>query len=260
MNRKVYHLVPVGIALHVYRERLFTEFQVYLLLKSWVGGHCQLTPMLMARLAAHLKNSTRTIARAVSRLRKMNWLGYCPGNGRTYVRGLDTLRIIEAVPVRLAVWFDIDKVQNVEAFTLAVAFGSFVRAQKVRVWRERLGAGQKGTAHQPKRPTALPSFYPVALSLIEKECKVSRSTVSRGRKAAMLAGFLAVQKGKPEHLNIKTPEGYLTGFPEMRGRLFCQGGKWYVRATDKVQTFITYKRRRPLKQRFPRALVDNVLR
>lgn len=238
-----YYLVPVDLALQVFKERTFREFQVWLLLKHWTNGHLHLNPAIIARLAAQLKTSSRTIERAIERLRKKNWLGYNPNNGITHIRGFDTLRIMEKLPGRLAVWFDIDRMPNLEAFTTACAFGSFVRAQKVRCWRERLGGKEKGVPIQPKRPATLPKFFPVALSLIEHQFGVPRSTACRYRKAANRAGFLLIHKKNPEPLNFDNPWAYLKGFPEMRGRIFKRGGKWFLRQPDEVQTNITYKRR-----------------
>lgn len=238
-----YYLVPFGLALRVYEERAFREFQVWLLLNHWTNGHLQLTPAVIGRLAVHLKTSSRTIERAIDRLRCKNWLGYNPNNGLTHVRGFDTLRIVERLPGRLAVWFDIGKMADVEGFTTACAFGWFIRAQKVRAWRERLGGYEKGVPIQPRQPAALPKFFPVALSLIERRFGVSRSTVCRGRKAASRAGFLLIQKKKPEPLNIDSPRAYLKGFPEMKDRLFCKNGIWFLRQTDEAQTNLNYKRR-----------------
>ncbi|MBK8920707.1 MAG: hypothetical protein IPM81_04245 [Saprospirales bacterium] len=154
-----YYLVPFGLALRVFEERSFREFQVWLLLKHWTNGHVQLTPAIIARLAVHLNTSSRTVERAVNRLRQKNWLGYNSNNDLTHIRGFDTLRIVEKLPGRLAVWFDIDRMPDVEAFTTACAFGSFVRAQKVRYWRERLGGKEKGCQFNPNGPpTSLNSF------------------------------------------------------------------------------------------------------
>ncbi len=246
-RRQKYYLIPVELATLVFRERLAMEFQTWLLLKHWSNGRLEITPAIINALATHLNASGRTIYRALSRLRERNWIGYNPNNGLWYVRGLDALRIIEQCNRRAAVWFDVENVRAIEAFVAGVAFGELIRRQKTKFWREAAGVHRKGGTTQP---APLPKFFPVAIRAIEKIFGVSRSTVTRAKKAAVAAGFLLIQRGKPTPIHTDNPGAFLRGFPEMEGHLFSKGGQWFLRATDEAQTTLQFKRRsRLLKQR-----------
>jgi hypothetical protein len=239
---RIHYLIPFDLAQLVFRERNFLEFQIWLLLKHWTNGHLELTPEIKAKLSKVLGTSKRTIGRAVHRLRQRNWLGYNPDNGRTYVRGFDNLRRMERLPERLGVWFNVQQIHNLEAFVTACAYGYFIRKQKVRSWRGRAAAFKNGEAVQPARPAPLPKFFPVALSVLERKFGVSRSTIQRGRKVSEAAGFMAVRHNLTP-IPDNNPAALLRGFPELEGRLFRNGGQWYVRETDEVQTFLNFKRR-----------------
>lgn len=244
-RRQKYYLIPVELATLVFRERLEREFQIWLLLKHWSNGRIEITPPIINALAAVLDTSGRSVYRALTRLRDRNWIGYNTTSGLSYVRGLDTLRIIEQCNGRGAVWFDVEAVRTMEGFVAGVAFAELIRRQKVKFWREAAGAQKKGGATQP---APLPKFYPVAIRAIEKIFGVSRSTVARAKKAAVAAGFLLIQRGKPTPIHTDNPGAFLRGFPEMEGRLFHRGGQWLLRGTDGAQTTLQFKRRSRIKK------------
>lgn len=239
-RRQKYYLIPVGLATLVFRERLTKEFQIWLLLKHWSNGRIEITPPIINALAANLNTSGRTVYRALSRLRERNWIGLNTTSGLSYVRGLDTLRIIEQCNGRGAVWFDVEAVRAMEGFVAGVAFAELIRRQKVKFWREAAGAQKKGGATQP---APLPKFFPVAVRALEQIFGVPRSTVARAKKAAVAAGFLLIQHGKPTPIHTDNPGAFLRGYPEMEGCLFNKGGQWFLRGTDEAQTTLQFKRR-----------------
>jgi hypothetical protein len=241
-KKRIHYLIPFPLAHLIFRERLFLETQIWLLLKHWTNGHLELTPEVAQKLAFVLGTSRRTIGRAIERLRQRNWVGYNPDNGLTYVRGFDNLRRMERLPGRLGVWFNIQDIHKIEAFITACAYGYFVRQQKVRSWRGGAAAFKNGEAVQPARPAPLPKFFPVALSVLERKFGVSRSTIQRGRKVSEAAGFMAVRHSFTP-IPDNNPAALLRGFPELKGRLFRKVGQWYIRETDEVQTFLNFKRR-----------------
>lgn len=240
-RRQKYYLIPFNLALLIRRERLYKEFQIWLLLKHWSNGHLEITPRVVARLASSLLCSERTISRAITRLRERNWLGYSCKTHKTYVRGIDAIRIVEQLPGRAAVWFDIEKILSVEAFLAACMESYFIRGQKVRLYGKRAAGGY--LKREPFQPAPLPLFFPVALSLHQSFFGISKSTAARERRAATAAGFLLIRKTPPIHINTENPAAFLRGWPEMRGRLFQKGGGWYIRQTDEIQTTLLFKRR-----------------
>lgn len=246
-RRQKYYLIPYNLALLIHRERFFRGFQIWLLLKHWSNGHLEITSRILTRLASILRCSRRTIERHIAQLRDRNWLGYNRVNGLTFVRGMDSLRIVEGVPGRLAVWFDIDKILSVEAFFAACGESFFVRGQKVKAWRERAAGvhAKRGTI----QPASVPTFYPVALSLHLLFFGIAKSTAARGRKSAAAAGFLLIRKAPPILITTNTPAAFLRGFPELAGYVFKSGGKWYMRPTDEIQTNLKFKRRQRVKNR-----------
>ncbi len=246
-RRQKYYLIPYGLALNIRRERLFREFQTWLLLKHWSNGHLELTPRIMARLASSLRCSPRTIERTIARLRERNWLGYNPNNGLTYVRGMEALRIIEHLPGRLGVWLDIDRILNAEAFLAACMESFFVRGQKVKAWRKRAAGvhSKRGTI----QPAPVPVFFPVALSLHTSFFGIAKSTAARERKLAEAAGFIRIHKRPPQPITANNPAAFLRGFPEMAGHIFQTGGQWFLRPTDELQTNLLFKRRQRSKNR-----------
>lgn len=243
-RRQKYYLIPVSLATLVFRLRLEREFQTWLLLKHWSNGSLRVTPSVINDLATHLNTSARTIYRALSNLRRRNWIGYNPASGLSYVRGLDSLRIVEQCKGRAAVWFNIANVREIEGFVAGVAFGELIRAQKAKQWREAAGVHRKGGTIQP---APLPTFFPVAIRAIEKIFGVPRSSVARAKKAAVEAGALLIQPGKPTPIHTDNPGAFLRGFPELEGRLFNKGGQWFLRGTDGAQTTLKFKRRSRLK-------------
>ncbi len=246
-RRQKYYLIPFNLALLIRRERLFREFQTWLLLKHWSNGHLELTPLIIARLASSLQCSPRTIERTIARLRERNWLGYNPNNGLTYVRGIDTLQIIEQLPGRLGVWLDIDRILNVEAFLAACGESFFVRGQKVKAWRQRAaGVHSKRGTYQP---APLSSFFPVALSLHFSFFGIAKSTAARERKLAAAAGFIRIHKRPPQLITDNAPAAFLRAYPEKVRYLFQRGGQWFLRPTDEVQTNLLFKRRQHQKKR-----------
>lgn len=248
-RRQKYYLIPYGLALLIRRERLYREFQIWLLLKHWSNGRLELAPRIIARLASSLRCSPRTIERNIGRLRERNWLGYNPNTGVTYVRGIDALRIVERLPGRLAVWLDIDRILNVEAFLAACGESFFVRGQKVKAWREREAGvhSKRGTI----QPAPVPTFFPVALSLHFSFFGIAKSTAARERKLAEAAGFLLIRKAPPIPITTNNPAAFLRGFPELAGHLFERSGQWFLRPTDELQTKLSFKRRQRPKNRKP---------
>lgn len=240
-RRQKYYLIPFNLALLIRRERLYKEFQIWLLLKHWSNGHLEVTPRVVARLASSLLCSERTISRAITRLRERNWLGYSCKTHRTYVRGIDAIRIVEQLPGRAAVWFDIEKIVSVEAFLTACIESYFIRGQKVRLYGKRAAGGySKG---EPFQPVALPLFYPVALSLYTTFFGIAKSTAARERRIAAAAGYIKIRKAPPIPITIDNPSMFLRGWPEMKGRIFQRSGGWFIRQTDEVQTTLLFKRR-----------------
>lgn len=246
-RRQKYYLIPLNLALLIRRERLFREFQTWLLLKHWSNGHLEVTPRIIARLASSLRCSPRTVERNIARLRERNWLGYNPTSGLTYVRGMDALRIVERLPGRLAVWLDIDRILNVEAFLAACGESFFVRGQKVKAWRERAAGvhSKRGTI----QPAPVPTFYAVALSLHFSFFGIAKSTAARDRKLAEAAGFIRIHKRPPQPIPGNNPAAYLRAYPEKEGYLFERSGQWFLRQTDEVQTGLLFKRRQRTKNR-----------
>jgi hypothetical protein len=246
-RRQKYYLIPYNLALLIRRERLFREFQIWLLLKHWSNGHLELTPRIIARLASSLRCSPRTIARTVARLRERNWLGYNPNTGVTYVRGMDSLRMVERIPGRLAVWFDIDRILHTEAFLAACTESFFVRGQKVKAWRKRAAGvhSKRGTI----QPAPVPVFFPVALSLHFSFFGIAKSTAARERKLAEAAGFLLIRKAPPIPITTNNPAAFLRGFPELAGHIFERSGQWYIRPTDELKTNLLFKKRQRTKNR-----------
>lgn len=246
-RRQKYYLIPNGLALLIRRERLFREFQIWLLLKHWSNGHLELAPRIIARLASSLRCSPRTIERTIARLRERNWLGLYPNNGLTYVRGIDTLQIIEHTPGRLGVWLDIDRILDIEAFLAACTESFFVRGQKVKAWRKRAaGVHSKRGTHQP---APVPTVFPVALSLHTSFFGIAKSTAARERKLAAAAGFIRIHKRPPLPITDNAPAAFLRAYPEKEGYLFRHGGQWFLRPTDELQTNLLFKKRHHSKNR-----------
>lgn len=239
-NQK-YYLLPVQLTLLIRRERLIREFQTWLLLKNWCNGRMEITARTRSRLASFLHCSTRTIERYLKTLRERNWIGLDPKTNLTYIRGFDALLIIERIPGRLAVWFDIDRIFDTEAFLAASTDSILIRQQKVKEWRER-AAGvhlKRGT----NQPAPVPTFYPVALSLHNAFFGIAKSTAARERKLAAEAGFLRVRKTPPIPIPSNNRTALLEAFPELAGHIFQKDGQYYIRQTDGVQTNLLFKKR-----------------
>jgi hypothetical protein len=245
-RKQRYYSIPFRLALTIGRERLFREFQVWLLLKHWSNGRLEITPGIVGNLASSLKCSTKTIRRTIEKLRARNWLGFNPKTGVSYVRGMNSILIVEKIPGRLIVRFDVNEILAANAFFAACMDSFFVRGQKIKAWKER------AARVHPKRGTTqlapLPSHYPVALSLHEQFFGLSRTTAQRNRKEASRAGYLEIRQPPPIQLSPKSEKAHiLEGYPELTGYTFERGGKLFLRQTDEICTRLNFGRRRGKK-------------
>lgn len=246
-RKQRYYSIPVGLALTIGRERLIREFQVWLLLKHWSNGRLEITPGIYGNLASSLKCSTKTIRRTIEKLRRRNWLGFNPKTGVWYVRGMDSIQVVEKVPGRTVVRFDVNEILASRAFFGACMDSYFARAQKVKAWKER------AARVHPKRGTTqlapLPSHFPVALSLHERFFGITKTTAQRNRAEARRAGYIEVRQPPPLLLSARSEKGHiLRGLPELTGYTFEREGKLYLRQTDEICTRLTYGRRRGKKR------------
>jgi hypothetical protein len=239
-TRRIYYLIPVKLTTLVRRERLFREFQIWLLLKHWSNGHLEIDPRVLAKLAGFLQCSTRTIERSIKRLRERNWIGFNPRTNISYIRGIDNVITNEQINGRLSVWFNINRIIDVEAFLAASTDSLLIRQQKVRKWVERAAGvhSKRGTI----QPAPVHTHYPVALSL-HHFFGIAKSTAQRERKLAEAAGFLHIRKVSPIPIPDNNPGAFLQGYPELAGHIFNKCGKCYIRPTDEIQTNLLFKKR-----------------
>jgi hypothetical protein len=201
-------LIPYQLVDKVFREKLSRIFQVYLLFKHYCDGKIRLNKEVLSELAESLSVSLKTIRRAIKRLRARNWIGYNPKTGITYVRGFDSLRIIEDCPSRQSVWFNIDHVQDFKAWAGAVVISWLIRKQRAKKYEELTGVQTKGGTIQPVN---LPHYFPIACNAIAYYFSVSKTKAHHTKQNAFEKEFIDIQKDTTI-LSIDNLQNYLKGF------------------------------------------------
>ncbi len=243
MRERKFYLIPLSLVELVFRERLYREFQIWMELKHRSNGHLKITPDIVRSVANELKISPKTVSRTIEKLRQRNWIGYNPKSGFSFIRSFKAVQIIEDLPGRLGVWFDVDRKKESRGFIAGSVISKLVREQRKKVWQERKGVQTKGGTFQPVR---LPAFYPVSCSSLEQIYNVSTKRAWNAKKNATNGKFIQLKHvNKP--LPIDRLKSYLEGYPENKGKVFRKGGNWFLRLPDLVQMKMTFGRRERVK-------------
>lgn len=238
-RERKYYLIPLSLVELIFRERLYREFQIWMELKHRSNGHLKITPDVVRSLAIELNVSPKTVSRTVEKLKQRNWIGYNPKSGFSFIRGFKAVQIIEDLPGRLGVWFDVDQKKESRGFIGGSVISKLVREQRKKVWQERKGVHSKGGAFQP---VPLPAFYPISCASLEQIYNVSTKVAWNAKNNASNGKFIHLK-----HVNKQIPidhlKSYLEGFPENKGRVFKKGGNWFLRLPDMVKMNVSFGKR-----------------
>ena len=216
---------------HVFKAGLYTEFRIYLYLKSTSDGHIK--GLDKSILASELKISQSTLSRSLKSLLAKNWMGYNAKKGIYHVRSFNTVLQIEGLKGRLGTWFDTSKFESLNEFIDSSVVSEIVRRKKVEHWR----AQQKGSAFQ------LQMFFEISVRYFANYTGLSDMTAQRRLAKARQSSFLLFEKSKSVCLG-KHGAAFKIGYPELSDAVFYKAGKYYLRQGTKFQTTLLFKKRR----------------
>ncbi len=238
-----FYNVPAGIAVLVVQRKSFREFQVYIVLKKICSGQISLTGDIIETVGVKLGISESSVRRSIYKLKKRNWIGHDRRRKMHFIRGFDSIRVIERIPSTKSYRFYLKDIKKLKGFLIASCYAQIIdKMRKRRLAEVRVSWGTTQKVN-------LPSFFPVALLYLAKVCKCAKSTASIYRKIAESDGFITV---KPILNPLIRDDAYveeskLTGLKmdkENGHRLVVRGRYIYQQETSRIRHYLKSKRRK----------------
>jgi len=238
-----YMKVPVDLCEYAFKVKELKAFRVYVLLSALTQGNILISKMDEIVLCSMLGYKTnKSLHNQISRLTKMNWIGFDPSSKKYWIRGFDELRKTLDLKNRKAVEFGIEFIESFDSFCFSAIVGRIIIRQ---VWWRRLARMKSGSAFQdlPSKP----GYCPIANILIANKLSISISSASRYKKKSVEDGYMEVLSTyrqtpiKKEELASCKINDY-----ESFGKMFPRGGKVVEPGPDLVKVCLTYRRRKKM--------------
>jgi len=163
-------LLPSELSIKVCKERLWKEYQIWILLKAISNGHIRLRGDQIEFLSNYLRMSEKTVRRKIKSLLGLNWIGYNPTSKYYFIRSIDTVRIIEKIAKRRAYWLELKYINDIKGFCAATMITELIISQKRKL--SRRWAKKQGRQFKP------PTFYKVSVKSLSKIFGLSQRNAS----------------------------------------------------------------------------------
>jgi len=167
-------LLPSELSIKVCKERLWKEYQIWILLKAISNGHIRLRGDQIEFLSNYLRMSEKTVRRKIKSLLGLNWIGYNPTSKYYFIRSIDTVRIIEKIAKRRAYWLELKYINDIKGFCAATIITELIISQKRKLSR--------GWAEKERRQFKPPAYYKISLYSLTKIFGLSQRNASALRK------------------------------------------------------------------------------
>ena len=184
-----YYLVPVDLCKLCLQEGLVNTTRVHIYLKYITSGKTRITKELINKTSKHLQLDLKTVKKHIDIMYDRNWLGFNPASGYTFIRGFESLRIIEGFTTRAGSEFLISEINEFKEFCVASFVGYLLNRQKSRLWQsERLKARSSQDCHK-----ACDFRNCISNETIGQFLGKSKSTASRYIRSAEKVGYFKVE-------------------------------------------------------------------
>ncbi len=170
-----FYLIPSELAIKVLKERLWREFQVWLVLKSTCNGHIKITEEIKEDAAMKIGVSVRTFERSLKSLLNMNWVG--KSRKFYFIRGIDAVRKIEGITNRSAYWFNITDAKKIRGFCMGIAVSEIEKKIKFKLRTE-------GSLTEKRGVNFTAPSVPIALEYLFQSYGIKKRNASVLRKKA----------------------------------------------------------------------------
>ncbi|MBK9733203.1 MAG: hypothetical protein IPO83_18265 [Chitinophagaceae bacterium] len=234
-------LIPVELCEYVLKNKLSKPFQLYILLKSSCNGKRMISAEDKIMIAQRLfRKTAKTIQNNLSILLELNWIGYNKKSKYYFIRGFAHLQKELGQKSLTAAEFEIDRINEIQAFMAAAVIGYMLNQHKKRRWMSGL---EKGS---PSQGIHLSSDYDkISLSIICEKLGIALSNAHCLKKKAKLAKFITVIKHF-ENLNIdpRFVNKMKKTVPELRTRIRVNNGNIALQEVDEIISHIRFKKRK----------------
>lgn len=207
--------VPLPVLQKALTEKVHREIALFLYLKMTTSSRLKIEGKKKCEIMQVLKVSESTLYRYVETLRMWDWVGFDKTTSVYYIRGFKRIYEIEKFVSKTAVQLTVSDLFNLQIFSFSASLGYLLRLQ--RRWKRRQGAGR-----QPRRSYQSPAsiYKPVALSVMESFFQLSKDTIVKLKKHAIIMGYIDRKRGYTELYDVADHSPvYYESFPEHWGRL-----------------------------------------
>lgn len=232
--------LPIEMCYYVARNKLFSPFELYLLLKFHCDGVLKID---RKQLAKKLNKTPRTVSNNLHSLIKLNWIGHNKETDNYFIRGLDKVRKEYGFNKRIGVGFRKKYLHRVKGFVIGAIIGNLNNNAR-RALRGK-DADNKGKAIQSLFPY-YPKYMAVGNWALAKVLSVSVSTASNYKTLAINDGF--VKRKRHSIIIGKNVDAGLVKkyYPEYRHLINVNNGTVIINRPDQFRCNLGYSRRKKI--------------
>jgi len=129
--------VPLRLAEYALKEKKTYLLQLYIYLSFQGSGKVIITTFLKDKTAIDLGVTVRNINGRLAQLKKLNWIGYNPKTGYTYIRGVKYVCSLYKLNFRAAYEFSSDWLPFIDEFCFAAFITYLLSYRRWRTWKPK---------------------------------------------------------------------------------------------------------------------------
>ena len=252
--------IPLRLIEYVLEAKKTHLFQLYIYLKFQCSGKIKIEVEIKNKAAIDLGVTVRTIDHRLDELKRLNWIGFNPATGMTYIRGFSNVCSFYSLIPKVAYEFSISWILDIKEFCFAAFMQNLLNYRK---WREhnankcdkkgRSSFGLQQGSPLQKQLSDLYKTHKNALTMfpspfLSKLLNLSLSTISELKNNSNTTGFLVITKNfvflTDRSDEIEAKHHFLKAMPEIENLMYTIGNKLYLRFPDSFSTTLKRKHRR----------------
>ena len=235
-------LLPSELSIKVCKERLWKEYQIWILLKAISNGHIRLRGDQIEFLSNYLRMSEKTVRRKIKSLLGLNWIGYNRISKYYFIRSIDSIRIIEKIFKRRAYWFELKYIHDIKGFCAATMITELIISQKRKLSRR--------WAKKERRHFKPPTYYEISVISLKVIFGLSTRFASVMRKLSTINFTKTKTNIKPFirngiHLSC-AEKGYIKNNLSSQeiNKIRCIKGRLYIQLPNSYQSNLILGKRK----------------
>lgn len=252
-----YLLIPVDLCKYALVYKKVSDVRIYIFLKAISSGKIRIPNELIKSFSRELSITPKTFTKHLKLLIKANWIGYNPNSGYYFIRGFESIRIIESFKIRAACEFGIDDLKTFKEFCLSAFISYCINRQRSIRWHSKHVEAHsnvrrskswqseclKARSNQDCQPDLL-SYDKLALEMLAEFLGICKTSAHLYIGLGKDAGYL---KTKEMYCKIKMKCSYVKQAREYNPRIKIRNGEVVLQLPNKITHNMHFKRRKKIE-------------